>query len=64
MCKYCEVKNGESVYLYDRSSCEVEIHQNNWDNKSSIDFYIESQDDSFSFEIEINFCPKCGRKLN
>ena len=56
MCKYCE--NGDSIY-YDDLDVYIIGNELNIDLNMNIeDVYIDNE-----YEIEINYCPMCGRKL-
>ena len=54
MCKYCELKNGESIGLTDRR------HDNLYISKLEDEYYIENEGLT---EFKLNYCPICGRNL-
>ena len=54
MCKYCELKNGESIGLTDRRHDDLYI------SKLEDEYYIENE--GFT-EFKLNYCPICGRNL-
>lgn len=59
MCKYCENEIGQNNYLDAKGSMLVDIYKG---GQPSFTLDIEGSDESA--EILIDFCPKCGRKLN
>ena len=54
MCKYCELKNGESIGLTDRRHDDLYI------SKLEDEYYIENEGLT---EFKLNYCPECGRDL-
>ena len=54
MCKYCELKNGESIGLTDRR------HDNLYISKLEDEYYIENEGLT---KFKLNYCPICGRNL-
>ena len=54
MCKYCELKNGESIGLTDRRHDDLYI------SKLEDEYYIENEGLT---EFKLNYCPECGRNL-
>ena len=54
MCKYCELKNGESIGLTDRKHDDLYI------SKLEDEYYIENEGLT---EFKLNYCPECGRNL-
>lgn len=54
MCKYCELKNGESIGLTDRRHDDLYI------SKLEDEYYIENEGLT---EFKLNYCPICGRNL-
>ena len=54
MCKYCELKNGESIGLTDRKHDDLYI------SKLEDEYYIENEGLT---EFKLNYCPICGRNL-
>lgn len=53
-CKYCK---GETLDIWDEDGFYIYIQ----DNK--LDLHYEGFEEGGDSEFEINFCPKCGRKL-
>lgn len=51
MCKYCKLVSGETKSMNKYENLFISRHCNT--------YFIECDDD----EIEINYCPMCGRKL-
>lgn len=65
-CEYCE----ENKYIYDGMElstkddgyCGIDAYMNN--NKLNIDASADTYEPNYiEAEIEINYCPMCGRKL-
>ena len=54
MCKYCELKNGESISLTDRRRDDLYI------SKVEDEYYIENEGLT---KFKLKYCPKCGRNL-
>lgn len=56
MCKYCDENSYECEIFYDERNDNyyLDIETSEWD---------EYDDDFVHQEVEINFCPYCGRKL-
>ena len=54
MCKYCELKNGESIGLTDRR------HDNLYISKLEDGYYIENEGLT---KFKLKYCPECGRNL-
>ena len=54
MCKYCELKNGESIGLTDRRRDDLYI------SKVEDEYYIENE--GFT-KFKLKYCPECGRDL-
>ena len=54
MCKYCELKNGESICLTDRKHDDLYI------SKVEDEYYIENEGLT---KFKLNYCPICGRNL-
>ena len=54
MCKYCKLKNGESIGLTDRKHDDLYI------SKLEDEYYIENEGLT---EFKLNYCPICGRNL-
>lgn len=54
MCKYCELKNGESICLTDRKHDDLYI------SKAKDEYYIENE--GFT-KFKLKYCPICGRDL-
>ena len=54
MCKYCELKNGESIGLTDRRHDDLYI------SKVEDEYYIENEGLA---KFKLKYCPKCGRNL-
>ena len=55
MCNYCNGK--PKFYIAENFDLKIE------GNKLIADYDAYSTDSSFSEEIQINYCPMCGRKL-
>ena len=54
MCKYCELKNGESICLTDRKHDDLYI------SKVKNEYYIENEGLT---KFKLKYCPICGRNL-
>ena len=54
MCKYCELKNGESICLTDRKHDDLYI------SKVEDEYYIENEGLT---KFKLKYCPECGRNL-
>ena len=54
MCKYCELKNEDSIGLTDRKHDDLYI------SKLEDGYYIENEGLT---EFKLNYCPECGRNL-
>ena len=54
MCKYCELKNGESIGLTDRRHNDLYI------SKLEDGYYIENEGLT---KFKLKYCPECGRDL-
>ena len=54
MCKYCELKNGESICLTDRKHDDLYI------SKVKNEYYIENEGLT---KFKLKYCPECGRNL-
>ena len=54
MCKYCELKNEDSIGLTDRKHDDLYI------SKLEDGYYIENEGLT---EFKLNYCPICGRDL-
>ena len=54
MCKYCELKNGESIGLTDRRHDDLYI------SKVEDEYYIENEGLT---KFKLKYCPECGRDL-
>ena len=54
MCKYCELKNGESIGLTDRRRDDLYI------SKVEDEYYIENEGLT---KFKLKYCPECGRDL-
>ena len=54
MCKYCELKNGESIGLTDRRHDDLYI------SKLEDGYYIENEGLT---KFKLKYCPECGRNL-
>ena len=54
MCKYCELKNGESICLTDRKHDDLYI------SKLKDEYYIENEGLT---KFKLKYCPECGRNL-
>ena len=54
MCKYCELKNGESIGLTDRKHDDLYI------SKVEDECYIENEGLT---KFKLKYCPECGRNL-
>ena len=54
MCKYCKLKNGESIGLTDRKHDDLYI------SKLEDGYYIENEGLT---KFKLKYCPECGRNL-
>ena len=54
MCKYCELKNGESIGLTNRKHDDLYI------SKLEDGYYIENEGLT---KFKLKYCPECGRDL-
>ena len=54
MCKYCKLKNGESIGLTDRKHDDLYI------SKLEDGYYIENEGLT---KFKLKYCPECGRDL-
>lgn len=54
MCKYCDLKNGESIGLTDRKHDDLYI------SKLENEYYIENEGLT---KFKLKYCPECGRNL-
>ena len=54
MCKYCELKNAETICLTDRKHDDLYI------SKVEDEYYIENEGLT---KFKLNYCPICGRDL-
>ena len=54
MCKYCELKNGDSIGLTDRKHDDLYI------SKLEDGYYIENEGLT---KFKLKYCPECGRDL-
>ena len=54
MCKYCELKDADSIGLTDRKHDDLYI------SKLEDGYYIENEGLT---EFKLNYCPECGRNL-
>ena len=54
MCKYCELKNGESIGLTDRKHDDLYI------SKVENEYYIENEGLT---KFKLKYCPKWGRNI-
>ena len=54
MCKYCELKNEESICLTDRKHDDLYI------SKVEDEYYIENEGLT---KFKLKYCPECGRDL-
>lgn len=67
-CKYCDDNN--DVYLHDdckyslKADCETGIVAYVFQNKLYINSCADTHEPSYmEADVEINYCPMCGRKL-
>lgn len=59
MCKYCgEIKGGRAP-LYDDYEEYVYL-----ENTKEEGYWLDVRADRAEFQIEVNYCPICGKKLN
>ena len=58
MCEYCKLLSGDRKILEEDGKTEVAI------GRVNKDYYIEAGNDYDSIDIDINYCPFCGRKLS
>ena len=54
MCKYCELKNAETICLTDRKHDDLYI------SKIEDEYYIENEGLT---KFKLKYCPECGRDL-
>ena len=54
MCKYCELKNGDSIGLTNRKHDDLYI------SKLEDEYYIENEGLT---KFKLKYCPECGRNL-
>ena len=57
ICKYCELLSGDREILEEDRDLELKI------GRVNKDFYLEADTIENNVEVEINYCPECGRKL-
>ena len=57
VCGYCELLSGDRKILEEDGETEIAI------GRVNKDYYIEAGNDYDSIDIDINYCPMCGRKL-
>lgn len=57
MCEYCNLLSGDKRILEEDGQTEVSM------NRVNKDYYIEAENDYDIIDIDINYCPFCGRKL-
>lgn len=57
MCEYCKLLSGDRKILEEDGKTEVAI------GRVNKDYYIEVENDYDIIDIDINYCPFCGRKL-
>ena len=57
ICKYCELLSGDREILEEDRDLELKI------GRVNKDFYLEADTIENNVEVEINYCPFCGRKL-
>ena len=58
MCEYCKLLRGDREILEENGETEIAI------GRVNKDYYIEAGNDYDSIDIDINYCPFCGRKLS
>ena len=58
MCEYCKLLSGDREILEENGETEIAI------GRVNKDYYIEAGNDYDSIDIDINYCPFCGRKLS
>lgn len=58
MCEYCKLLSGDREILEENRETEIAI------GRVNKDYYIEAGNDYDSIDININYCPFCGRKLS
>lgn len=58
MCEYCKLLSGDRKILEEDGKTEVAI------GRVNKDYYIEVENDYDIIDIDINYCPFCGRKLS
>lgn len=57
MCKDCNLLSGDKMILEEDGGTEIAI------GRVNKDYYIESENDCDIIDIDINYCPFCGRNL-
>lgn len=60
-CPYCSIDNGTELFTCGGDDYDYFISVSI--DKSKLHFEEFSWDGNFSEDLEINCCPKCGRKL-
>ena len=58
MCEYCKLLSGDRKILEEDGETEVRI------GRVNKDYYIEAENNCDYIDIDINYCPFCGKKLN
>lgn len=57
MCKDCNLLSGDRKILEEDGRTEVAI------GRVNKDYFISAENDDDYIDIDINYCPFCGRKL-
>ncbi len=60
-CPYCSIDNGTELFTCGGDDYDYFISVSI--DKSKLHFEEFSWDGNFSEDLEISYCPKCGRKL-
>lgn len=57
MCEQCKLLSGDREILEEDRDLELKI------GRVNKDFYLEADTIEHNVDVEINYCPFCGRKL-
>lgn len=57
MCEACNLLSGDRKILEEDGGIEVAI------GRVNKDYFISAENDEDYIEVDINYCPFCGRKL-
>jgi hypothetical protein len=62
-CKHCNFDNTNSNEIYSDSFGSFEVNHNRKNEYHEEDYSIECRYEYGECEMDINYCPMCGRKL-